>query len=56
VAYISEGQKIPEDLIRARPYSLVSKAVTMMQQSEILMNSGSVSLGNNEELFNAHAQ
>lgn len=36
VAYISDGQRVPEDLHPARAHSLVSRAVTLMQQEEII--------------------
>ena len=54
VAYISEGQRVPDDLMRARPYSLVSKAVTMMQQTELLSSSGAA-INSREDSYNAHA-
>jgi len=55
IAYLCEGQRVPEDIVRARPYSLVSKAVTLMQQAEILSNSNTNTLSRSEELYNAHA-
>jgi len=33
VAYVSEGQRVPEDLTPARSHSLVSRCVTVMQQT-----------------------
>jgi flagellar biosynthesis protein FlhF len=33
VAYVSEGQRVPEDLIPARSHSLVSRCVAVMQQT-----------------------
>ncbi len=55
IGYISEGQKVPDDLAKARPYSLVSKAVTMMQQTELLSASSSYSVNGREDNLNAHA-
>jgi flagellar biosynthesis GTPase FlhF len=33
VAYVSEGQRVPEDLAPARSHSLVSRCVGVMQQT-----------------------
>jgi flagellar biosynthesis protein FlhF len=33
VAYVSEGQRVPEDLVPARSHSLVSRCVAVMQQT-----------------------
>ncbi len=55
VSYMTEGQRVPEDLLKIRPYSLVSKAVTMMQQIEILDTATSASMPDKEDIYNAHA-
>lgn len=55
VAYVSEGQRVPEDIQRARPYNLISKSVTMMQQADLLTNSGKGFPGKSEEFQNAYA-
>jgi len=34
VAYVSDGQRVPEDMHPARAHSLVSRAVTLMQQED----------------------
>lgn len=36
VAYVSDGQQVPEDMHPARAHSLVSKTVKLMQQEEIM--------------------
>ena len=36
VAYISDGQQVPEDMHPARAHTLVSRAVTLMQQEELM--------------------
>lgn len=33
VAYVSDGQQVPEDLHRARPHNLVTKSVSIMQRT-----------------------
>jgi flagellar biosynthesis protein FlhF len=35
VAYVGDGQRVPEDLHPARAHSLVSRAVALMQQAEL---------------------
>ncbi len=55
ISYMTEGQSVPEDLLKVRPYSLVSKAVTMMQQIEILDASASITTPSHEDIYNAHA-
>ena len=55
ISYMTEGQRVPEDIQKARPYSLVSKAVTMMQQVEMLDTSNSITMPNHEDIYNAHA-
>lgn len=55
LAYVCEGQRVPDDLQRARPYSLVSKAVTLMQQSELFSSASANPLNSLEGLYNAHA-
>ncbi|VAW72058.1 Flagellar biosynthesis protein FlhF [hydrothermal vent metagenome] len=55
VSFMTEGQRVPEDLLKIRPYSLVSKAVTMMQQIEILDTTASTSMPDREDIYNANA-
>jgi len=38
VAYVSDGQRVPEDMHPARAHSLVSRAVTLMQQQDAKMS------------------
>jgi flagellar biosynthesis protein FlhF len=37
VAYLSDGQRVPEDMHPARAHSLVSRAVSMMQEQEMML-------------------
>jgi flagellar biosynthesis protein FlhF len=37
VAYVSDGQRVPEDMHPARAHSLVSRAVSMMQEQEMML-------------------
>jgi len=54
VAYISDGQLVPEDLHPARAHSLVSKAVTLMQQHQALSEKYPLPTINNGKMANAH--
>ena len=54
VAYVSDGQLVPEDLHPARAHSLVSKAVTLMQQHQLLTEKYPLPIMNNGKMANAH--
>jgi len=44
IAYISDGQRVPEDLHQARSIELVKKSVAMMNEAKIHMDSNEVEL------------
>jgi len=54
VAYISDGQKVPEDMHPARAHSMVSRAVTLMQQHELMMEKHNNSMNIKGNMANAH--
>jgi flagellar biosynthesis GTPase FlhF len=37
VAYVSEGQRVPEDLAPARAHNLVARCVAVMQQTRAVL-------------------
>lgn len=41
VAYVSEGQRVPEDLAPARAYNLVARCVAVMQQTRAVLSAPS---------------
>jgi len=54
IAYISDGQRVPEDLYPARSHTLVSKAVTLMQQQEGIAGKYPNKMNLNRKMANAH--
>lgn len=54
VAWISDGQQVPEDLHRARPHSLVSRSVAIMQKLTSPTGEDTVSLTIGGMLANAN--
>lgn len=54
VAYVSDGQRVPEDMHPARAHSLVSRAVTLMQQEEMMSERHPNPLIYGGNLTNAH--
>ncbi len=54
VAWISDGQQVPEDLHRARPHSLVSRSVAIMQKLTSPEGDDPVSLSLGGMLVNAN--
>jgi len=54
VAYISDGQKVPEDMHPARAHSLVSRAVTLMQHHELMQEKYPTSMNIQGNMANAH--
>jgi len=54
VAYVSDGQKVPEDLHPARAHSLVSRSVTLMQQHELMQEKYPPQVKVKGNMANAH--
>jgi len=53
IAYATDGQRVPEDLHAARPYSLVSRGVAIMKQTGETINEDLVALAFGKEVANA---
>lgn len=54
VAYVGDGQRVPEDMHQARAHTLISRAVALMQQSESSMGGEAAAGSNSGNMANAH--
>lgn len=54
VAYVSDGQRVPEDLHTARAHSLVNRGVTIMKDNECLLEQESLAYSVGRSQVNAH--
>ncbi|NOY66343.1 MAG: flagellar biosynthesis protein FlhF [Gammaproteobacteria bacterium] len=54
ITYVSDGQLVPEDLHLARAHSMVSRAVTLMQQHELVMKNNQLNMNIIGNMANAH--
>jgi flagellar biosynthesis protein FlhF len=54
VAYIGDGQRVPEDMHPARAHSLVSRAVALMHRSDSSTGGDDASGSNSGNMANAH--
>jgi len=50
LAYVSDGQRVPEDLQPARAHTIVSRSVSVMQENEALLENEWVGIGVGEAL------
>lgn len=54
IAYVSDGQRVPEDLHNARAHTLVSRGVAIMQQSALMLEKESLLLSVRKVDAHAH--
>lgn len=54
IAYVSDGQRVPEDLHNARAHTLVSRSVAIMQQSAQMLENESLMLSVRKVAAHAH--
>jgi flagellar biosynthesis protein FlhF len=54
IAYLSDGQRVPEDMHPARAHALVSRAVSMMKELEIRSEKYHKPININRKVANAH--
>jgi flagellar biosynthesis protein FlhF len=54
VAYISDGQRVPEDMHPARAHSLISRAAALMKQEEMMLEKYPTPVILNGNMTNAH--
>jgi len=54
IAYYSDGQRVPEDMYPARAHSMISRAVSLMQQQEMISEKYPNDMNINRKLANAH--
>ncbi|MDX1252220.1 MAG: flagellar biosynthesis protein FlhF [Gammaproteobacteria bacterium] len=54
IAYVSDGQRVPEDLHNARAHTLVSRSVAIMQQSALMLENESLMLSVRKVAAHAH--
>ena len=54
IAYLSDGQRVPEDMHPARAHALVSRAVSMMKELEITSERYPIHININRKVANAH--
>jgi len=53
LAYMCDGQRVPEDIHLARPHSLVSRALDLMEAANRILDEESLALTNGRTLANA---
>jgi flagellar biosynthesis protein FlhF len=54
IAYFSDGQRVPEDMHPARAHSMISRAVSLMQQQEMISEKYPNTMNINRNMANAH--
>lgn len=53
IAYYSDGQRVPEDMHPARAHTMISRAVTLMQQQELISEEYPSDMNFNRKVANA---
>lgn len=54
IAYVSDGQRVPEDLHNARAHTLISKSIAIMQQSAKMLDDEALTLTVEKVAAHAH--
>ena len=54
IIYVSDGQRVPEDLHNARPHTLISKSISIMQQSAKVLEDEALTLTVEKVAVHAH--
>ncbi len=54
IAYVSDGQRVPEDLHNARAHTLISKSIAIMQQSAKMLDEEALTLTVEKVAAHAH--